>query len=346
MNTFFAPAPGSSLKRSILETLAYFDVFDYPVRLEDLHRYLHHARVSRTELEHALASTERAGRIEIHDGYYVLTGRRSLIDRFETSDRQNARRLHLALRYGRSLARLPFIRMVATTGSVAMQNGGPDADFDYLLVTQPGRLWLARLFAMLFVRWARLQGVTICPNVILSEDALVWAAHDPYSAHELTQMIPVAGLQIYRRMRRLNGWADTLLPNADGEPALVAPDQSTSRSWQRLVESLLGGPLGTALDRLEMNRKVSQFRNQPGFGVETVFTSDVCQGNFLHHRERTRLALEQRLAALGLTSSVPRPKTFPTFSGTLIASHPGRPSAGLTALAAQSSSERSGFRND
>ena len=300
MNNIVARDFPSPLERSVLETLAYFDVFDFPVCQPDLHRYLHCMPVTTADLPDALHSLLASGRIEFQGGYYVLAGRRPLIDLYEAGADQHVRRLHLAIYYGRLLALLPFIRMVAVTGSVAMQNGGVGADYDYLLVTQAGRLWLGRAFAVLLGRWASLQGHTLCPNIILSEGSLIWPRQDLYTAHELMQMIPVSGFRMYQRLRALNGWAGAYLPNAEGSPS---PDTSDPRSGgpsQRLVEAILRTRIGAVLERLEMQRKIARFRRQPGFGIETDFSADVCRGNFQNHGGQTRQAFEHRLAALGL----------------------------------------------
>ena len=61
MSNIVARHYASSLDRSIVETLAYFDVFDFPVREEELHRYLHGLRAPVTDLRNALRSLEASG---------------------------------------------------------------------------------------------------------------------------------------------------------------------------------------------------------------------------------------------------------------------------------------------
>src|SRR5574341_558430 len=64
---------------------------------------------------------------------------------------------------------------------VAVMNVSNPADFDYMLIAAPGRVWTARAFALAFNRLTRLRGDTLCPNLILSETALEWPVHDLYS---------------------------------------------------------------------------------------------------------------------------------------------------------------------
>jgi hypothetical protein len=192
--------------------------------------------------------------------------------------------------------------MVALTGSSAMQNGDDAADLDFLLVTAPGRLWLARAFAILVGRWTALRGHILCPNVIISERALTWAQQDIYAAHELTQIVPLAGMQTYSRLRELNSWADALLPNASGAPSgTTTPEKPYA--FQRTLERALNGQLGLRAETWEMRRKVSRLTRQASTTGETAFTADICQGNFHEHGRRTREAFRDRLVALGLVTS-------------------------------------------
>ena len=52
-----------------------------------------------------------------------------------------------------------------------------------------------------------------------------------------------------------------------------------------------------------MTRKIARFTNQEGFGLETTFTADICQGNFDHHGSWTMQKYHERLFALSGGSS-------------------------------------------
>jgi hypothetical protein len=211
-----------------------------------------------------------------------------------------------AIQYGRILSSLPYIRMVALTGSLAVLNVSKDHDFDYMLVTAPGRVWTARAFAVTLNRLTRLQGYTLCPNLIVSENALEWPLHDLYSARELCQMIPITGLDVYRRLLAANRWAMKFLPNA-WQTSEVS--KTSEVSMPKLLELPLKGKIGDIFEKWEMNRKIARFSKQAGFGTETIFNDEVCQGNFHNHRKWTQRAFENRLLALAAVSKMPRSGT-------------------------------------
>jgi hypothetical protein len=305
-----------TLERAILETLAYFDIFDYPLRRDELFRYLHGVRATQPFVDAGLQSAAIRDHVESSDGYVFLAGRSDIIALREVRRGYFHRAMPRATSYGRILGRLPFIRMVAMTGSCAMQNGDSTADLDFLLVTAADRLWLGRAFAVLLGRLTAVKGDVLCPNVIISERALLWPQQELYAAHELTQMVPLAGAQMYARLREINSWALTFLPNASGSPSLATPDQKPGIP-QQLAENALKGKLGTRLENWEMRRKIARLTRQSNRDTETLFTADICQGNFDHHGELTRQAFRERLDALGLESPLPLPSAQPVLTRSL-----------------------------
>ena len=293
----WAPSHINSTERAVLETLAYSDIFDFPLRIEELHRYLS-VPVNLSDLESTL--NNRNDRIGTCEGYYFLAGRDALValrHNREASSRPTFRRAALI---GQILGGLPFIRMVGLTGSLALLNCDKNADIDYLLVAAQGRVWVARAFALLIGRLTTLTGNTLCPNLIISDQVLEWQQRDIYTARELCQMIPLTGTDVYAHLRQVNSWTNSFLPNASNAPDLSPNASSGSSFAQDLGELTLRGMFGDRLEAWEMNRKIKRLTHRAGFGVETMFNADFCQGNFNHHGLQTKEAYQQRLAKLGL----------------------------------------------
>jgi hypothetical protein len=199
--------------------------------------------------------------------------------------------------YGRLIARLPFVRMVTVTGSLAVDNAEDGDDIDYLIATASGRVWLARALTMGVVRLASLRGLTLCPNYLLAETALELPERDAYTARELLQMRPVAGYAVYSRMLAANAWCAELLPN--WQPDASPPDKRPGL-LKRLGEAVLGGRLGDALERWFLRRKGRELNALAGANGEVVFNEDVCKGHFDAHRARLESELALRLSRLGV----------------------------------------------
>lgn len=284
----------SSLERAILETLAYSDVFDYPLTLNELHRYLTYP----TTLEEVRNCLDTLSSIHSVSDFYFLPTRDSIVGIRSEREKESLPAFRRALVYGRILGIFPFVRMVAMTGSLAVLNLSKDADMDYMLITRTGRLWLARAIAVTFGRIMRLFGDRICVNLLVTESALEWQSQDLYSAREMCQMIPISGADIYQQLRAENPWIETYLPNAKFTPA-TTPETQPRRAWlQKLYEFLLGGKLGDALEKWTMDFQIKKIYNTYGAGREAYFSVNLCQGNFHDHRFITDRSFHERLAFL------------------------------------------------
>ena len=285
-----------NLSRAVLQTIAYSDIFDYPLTAREIHRYLIGVEASLEEVTRTVKDEEIFTRT---GDYFTLPGRDEIVRIRMQREALSRELLPHAIRYGRMLGALPYIRMVALTGSLAVMNVSGNQDFDYMLATAPGRIWTARAFALVLNRFARLRGHLLCPNLIISEAALAWTQHDLYSARELCQMILIKDNGVYARLIKANEWVREFLPNAYLECGSLLPYMRRQAfALQSLLELPLRGKVGNQFEQWEMNRKMARFSKQAGFGEETIFNDEVCQGNFHHHRQWTRAAYEERLSVL------------------------------------------------
>lgn len=301
-------ATKANIEAAILNTVAYADMFDYPLTAAEVYRYLAGVASVPAIVTATLSNGCLVPRhLSCHDGYFTLPGRESII---ATRRRRTAIAWRLwpeAIRYGRLIANLPFVQMVAVTGSLAVDNVEPDADIDYLIVTENGRLWLTRALTILVVRLAARRNVTLCPNYFLSRRALVFRQRNLYTAHELVQMCPIAGLELYRRLRGLNAWTADFLPNARLEqPAAVSVTAvEPAPKWRVVSEAILRTPAGARIEQWEMRRKIRKFsrlystKNGDGNSSEASFSADWCKGHFDGHGQRIMERFAERLQKLG-----------------------------------------------
>lgn len=290
-----------TIDAAILATVAYADVFDYPLTALQIQRYLVGTEASPAEVEAALNVDSKAGdALAERDGFYTLCGREAIVDLCAHRADVAAQMWPRAVRYGYAIAALPFVRMVALTGALTMDNVEPDDDFDYLIVTEPGRLWLSRALVIgLVVKLAARRGDEVCPNYVLSEEALVFDERNLFTAHELAQMIPLSGERLYRRMRRLNPWTARFLPNAEGPPKRVDVQEAKWRTARSLVELTLRTPVGARLEDWEQERKIRQFAQQTEDETTVSFSADHCKGHFQSHEHGILDAFARRLQRLG-----------------------------------------------
>lgn len=313
----------STVEAGLVQAVAYADLFDYPLSAPEAHRYLVGVQATRSRVDTVLEGGLLPNRCVKGRRYYFLPGREKTVDTRLQRGSVSSRVWPRAERYGSSLAALPFVRMVAVSGALAMDNMEPNTDIDYLIVTESGRLWLCRALVIALVRWAAQRGDIVCPNYFLSESALVLQQRNLFTAHEIAQMVPIAGLDIYRRLRQLNGWIAEFLPNALDAPRRAEARQIASSPSHRrrsagdyprlALERFLRTPPGDWLERWEMARKVRKFSRRgeenQRFGcagsedeeLETGFTPDRCKGHFDSHGQRTLSAFAERMNSLALT---------------------------------------------
>jgi hypothetical protein len=290
------PKKLSPLATAVWRTLAYVDVFDYPLTAVEIHRYLEEITATLSDVEAILVDDSAlAHHISRTDAYYYLAGREKVVDIRRRRDAIARKIWPSAIRYGQLLAAMPFTRMVTLTGSLAMNNADENADIDYLIVAENGYVWLCRAFAIVVVRLAALRGHHLCPNYILAERAIAFPDENLYAAHEIVQMIPLSGMGMYQKMRQANQWTTVYLPNAVNAPRDLTSDKGNWFQLRKLMEFPLRSRMGVWLEKWEMRRKIRKFQSYENEHAEAQFAADWCKGHFDAHRQEALDAYRTRV---------------------------------------------------
>lgn len=288
------------LYATALAALAYADLFDYPLTLEQVVRFQVGTQYDHAEIASCLRQMVGAsGEASNSGALYCLRGRETTFQVRRQREQVSARIWRRARLWARIVARTPFVRMVAVTGALSMNNIVGKPDIDLLVLTQPGRVWICRRLLILQVRLARLFGDDLCPNYILSSQHLELDQRDFFTAHELAQMVPLYGQTLYREMLAHNGWSRRFLPAAFPRPSRVIKQTSVQRR-KRLSERLLGASLFDAWEAWELRRLRRKLAPQIGMAAEVVCSPEQCKGHTGLHRSSVLMRFRERLEQLGI----------------------------------------------
>ncbi len=295
---------GEDAERAILKTILYSNVFDYALTPDEIAHYLVGSPGSKDKVRAILAASDwLKGQLSCVDGYVTLRGREQLASR-RRQRAQSSRRLWRKARFfAKALGCLPFVRMAAVTGALAMENSEERDDVDVFLMTAPGRVWLTRALAVVMVYIGRLSRTTLCPNYVVSQEILSVEPRTVYVAHEFVQMVPVFGFAVHRRMRAANPWIRDILPNAD-HPIHQEPEYHPGlavRAIKSVMEWALSGKLGDRLERWEMQRKIRRFAPMAGSAATgVVLDRKQVKGHFNDHGARISRQYQSELEEFGL----------------------------------------------
>ena len=217
----------------------YHNIFNYPLAKDELYKWsvsLKYVSILHSPLF-----------IQNKSGYFFVSGRHELIQIRLQNEKYSQKKLNIAKKASLVLKKIPTIKFVGLTGSLAMKNAKKNSDIDLMIVTQKGTLWATRLiaFLLLLIKNFKLRRFNVkdekdklCINIWLDEDDLIWEKKNIFTAHELAQIIPLVNKnKIYEKLLYKNKWILNFWPNSVKIPARLSYEVAGGKKWT-LLENL------------------------------------------------------------------------------------------------------------
>lgn len=244
------------LEKNILATLAYYDVLDYPMTSFEIHKYFtNFNQQSATgslqpdllEIINALEGEKLKKFIEEYRGFYFLRGRKDLVEQRLERSKIAESKFKILLKIVRWLRFVPYVRMIAVTGRLAMKNTESGSDLDILVVLASGKIFTGRtlvtLAAHLLGRRRYGEKITnrICLNYFITEKSLEINLKDAFSASEYSFIFPLFGFAVFQKFQEENSWIKKYKPNyrADDIPNLkLLPDTRSAKFFRQIGEKI------------------------------------------------------------------------------------------------------------
>jgi len=211
----------------ILETVAYYDVFDYPLTEFEVWKLLLASdgegervkSVSFFAVRETLGGSFLSKRLGRARGFAFLRGREMLValrmKRQKVADQniKSARRIAGIMRF------FPFVRMVGLSGSLSMKNADQRSDLDFFIVLRSGYIWTGRAVVtiLLHLFGLRRHGGKVarraCLNFWVTTRSLEIHLKDIFSSNEYFFLIPFFGKNVFAKFQTANTWIRRFRPH-------------------------------------------------------------------------------------------------------------------------------------
>jgi predicted nucleotidyltransferase len=240
------------LSRSVLRTLAYYDIFSYPLTADEIYYNLGDNRTSIREVENILKKLSSDELVYQKGKFFQLNNSDEFITRREKGNKLAEKKLKTARRVSGFISRFPFIRGIMLSGSISKGFMEEDSDIDYFIVTHPNRVWFSRLILMVFKKLFLLNSKkNFCINYFIDYDNLEIHEKNVFTATEIVTLLPTFGRECYEEFYNQNLWTKKFFPNF--------PKRDTSEVLNRkngivksLLEKAFSKKLGNRLDDFSM----------------------------------------------------------------------------------------------
>jgi len=231
-----------TIPESIIATLAYHDIFDYPLTQEEIQKYLIGKKATFALIKKGIDQLVRTKKVDTLGGYYFLKGRKKIVALRKKRQKYSKIKLKRALFFSRILKAVPILKMVAVSGALAMENSHKDDDIDLVLISAKRTIWTTRFIAnvllLAFKRDPKGEKVSnrACLNVFIDQSDLKISPPSLYLAHEICQMKPLWDRGgTYQKFINANKWVKKILPNWELNVERLTTNDKRKRSSKALV---------------------------------------------------------------------------------------------------------------
>ena len=226
----------SKLEKSIFSTIAYFDIFSYPLTLVEIWKWLYFESpyenkatqedVSLSKIREVLENSPKIkSLIKEKWGFYFLKNREEIVGLRRARYNFAEEKIRKALKIIYFFKFIPGIEMIGLCNSLSWANAREESDIDLLIITKKNRIWISRFFSVLFLKIFGLRPKKnklkdkICLSFFIDEDNLnleKFSVDDPdiYLIYWINQMTPLFNTgSTHKKFLENNLWINKYLPN-------------------------------------------------------------------------------------------------------------------------------------
>lgn len=293
----------SAAELAIARSVVYASLFDYPLTLAQLRQTLIQSTQTPSQVLAAFNGSPALQEVvEYRDGFFFPKGRADLLEerrRREARSRAFLQRHRLLLRL---VCALPYVRMVALSGSIAHLNLEGSGDLDLFIVTRGRRVWSATLAVLLLSKAMRRRRI-VCANFVVADSRLVLEQQDLFTASQVIHLKPLIGRDVFQQLLQANPFVFRFYPNFHAIDAASVPFRPYRllRPLKRALEAVLApvAPIAElicrAVYRSHLSRRAATWRSPEQVRLQ----ADCLKLHTQSHRQSVLERFDRSVESLG-----------------------------------------------
>lgn len=254
----------SAHESAVIRALIYFDVFSYPLKAKEIAECVDFKDNEGEDTVQSIQTLVEKGFCQEHNGFLGFGDLEAKVSRRVAGNNRAEKRMEAALKRSRFIAKFPFIRGVMLSGSLSKGYMAEDSDIDFFIVTQPGRLWVARTLLIFYKKLFLFNShKDFCVNYFIDTAHLEIEDKNIFTAMETSTLIPTINPGLYKEFWAANTWVGKYFPNSSGR--LNGNCAQMPTPWhKRFGEWMLKGGMGKSLDTWCLRRTLKHWQKKFG----------------------------------------------------------------------------------
>ncbi len=292
------------IREAIINVVAFFDMFDYPVSVFELWQY-NSIKCDLVEIQEILEDkgNMKSLILDSKNGFYFLKGRENIVNtrmkRYNSTDRKFKR----AIKVSKIFKLIPWIKMIAISNIIGSNNLKDNSDIDFFIITENRRIWITRFFCVGITKILGLRPKggkkrdKICLSFYISEDAIDFKKFvldnkstiekDIFFIYYLPALIPIyGGGNVYKKLINANNLDNGFLPN--WKPLKIVKRRSISNRnflvYRDLIDLFIGGLEGN-FKKLQLKLMPESLKNIMNKDTRVIITDQILK---LHVNDRRK----------------------------------------------------------
>ncbi|HJY62651.1 MAG TPA: hypothetical protein VJ455_00735 [Ignavibacteria bacterium] len=205
-----------AIRDNILKTLLYYDIFSHPLNGDEIFTFLPENSVAKETVYDVLKKSAKESDNKFGEcgGYYYIKPNTDNVYK-RLYKEQYSRKMWKAAWIATHVIKLfPFVRAVMVTGSLSKNSSDKSSDLDFMIITAPGRLWIARTLLMLFKKIFLFNSYKyFCINYYVTTDNLEITDKNVFTATEIATIKGTYNTGLMNRFIESNKWIMDYFPN-------------------------------------------------------------------------------------------------------------------------------------